>query len=147
MIAVSLPDDLLAKLDAAVARTGKKRSYLIRESLNLYLENIEHMNTDKKIDLKTSKPFYQILVEEFKKSTELVTDARKIQFTIFSDNGKLYVLNGQGNTRSLDEIGVNKFFDAFKATGSMSPVSYQNITFNSSYLLAALKYLLERDLI
>ena len=32
MIAVSLPDDLLAKLDDVVAKTGKKRSYLIRES-------------------------------------------------------------------------------------------------------------------
>ena len=145
MIAVSLPDDLLAKLDDVVAKTGKKRSYLIRESLSIYLESIEHMNTDKKVELKTSKPFYETLIEEFKESTELVTDARKSPFTMFSDNGKLYVLNAKGNTRALDESSVNKFFDAFKATGSASPISYHDITFNSSYLLAALKNLMERE--
>ncbi|WP_411543544.1 ribbon-helix-helix protein, CopG family (plasmid) [Klebsiella pneumoniae] len=42
MIAVSLPDELLQKLDNAVAKTGKKRSYLIRESIQMYLNQIEN---------------------------------------------------------------------------------------------------------
>lgn len=147
MIAVSLPDELLSKLNDAVIKTGKKRSYLIRESLSIYLENIEAMNTSKKVDLVISKPFHEILIEEFKKSTELVTDARKTPFTIFSDDRKLYVLNAKGNTRSLDEASTNKFFDEFKATGSTTAATYHDITFNSSYLLAALKYLMQKEII
>lgn len=147
MIAVSLPDELLIRLDDAVAKTGKKRSYLIRESLSMYLNNIENMNTKKEIVLNTSKPFYQILIDEFHDEKKLMTEARKSEFTMFSDDGKLYVINSKGNTRRLEAIYVNNFFDEYKNTGSMSPSSYQDITFNSSYLLAALQYLMERELI
>lgn len=111
------------------------------------MDNIESINIIKEVHLKKSKHFYHALIEEFKESKGLVTDARKIPFTIFSDSGKLYVLNAKGNTRSLDEASVNKFFEIFKETGSTLPVSYHNITFNSSYLLAALKSLIDRELI
>jgi Arc/MetJ-type ribon-helix-helix transcriptional regulator len=146
MIAVSLPDELLQKLDTAVAKTGKKRSYLIRESIQMYL-NQKKIHMKKKIILNTSKPFYEILIEEFQVEKELMTEARKTEFTMFSDNGKLYVVNSKGNTRKLEAVYVNNFFEEYKKTGSMSPSSYQDITFNSSYLLAALKYLIEKELI
>ncbi len=64
------------------------------------------------------------------KMKKLITEARKTEFTMFSDNGKLYVIN-----------------EEYKKTGSMSTSSYQDITFNSSYLLAALQYLMEKELI
>jgi len=147
MIAVSLPDDLLKRLDDIVARTGKKRSYLIKESLSMYLNNIENINSKKEVVINTAKPFYEILIDEFHDEKKLMTEARKSEFTMFSDNGKLYVINSKGNTRRLESIYVNNFFEEYKNTGSMSPSSYQDITFNSSYLLAALKYLMERELI
>ena len=124
MIAVSLPDELLKRLDDAVDKTGKKRSFLIRESISMYLNNIENIHEKK-----------------------LITEARKTEFTMFSDNGKLYVINSKGNTRRLEPMYVNNFFEEYKKTGSMSTSSYQDITFNSSYLLAALQYLMEKELI
>ncbi|EHC1928032.1 ribbon-helix-helix protein, CopG family, partial [Escherichia coli] len=66
MIAVSLPDELLKRLDYAVDKTGKKRSFLIRESISMYLNNIENIHEKKEIILNTSKPFYEVLIEEFK---------------------------------------------------------------------------------
>ena len=66
MIAVSLPDELLKRLDDAVDKTGKKRSFLIRESISMYLNNIENIHEKKEIILNTSKPFYEVLIEEFK---------------------------------------------------------------------------------
>lgn len=147
MIAVSLPDELLKRLDDAVDKTGKKRSFLIRESISMYLNNIENIHEKKEIILNTSKPFYEVLIEEFKNEKKLITEARKTEFTMFSDNGKLYVINSKGNTRRLEPMYVNNFFEEYKKTGSMSTSSYQDITFNSSYLLAALKYLMEKELI
>ena len=81
MIAVSLPDELLQKLDNAVAKTGKKRSYLIRESIQMYLNQIENTHEKKEIILNTSKPFYEILIEEFQVEKELMTEARKTEFS------------------------------------------------------------------
>ena len=98
MIAVSLPDELLKRLDDAVDKTGKKRSFLIRESISMYLNNIENIHEKKEIILNTSKPFYEVLIEEFKNEKKLITEARKTEFTMFSDNGKLYVINSKGNT-------------------------------------------------
>ena len=132
MIAVSLPDELLQKLDNAEAKTGKKRSYLIRESIQMYLNQIENTHEKKEIILNTSKPFYEILIEEFQVEKELMTEARKTEFTMFSDNGKLYVVNSKGNTRKLEAVYVNNFFEEYKKTGSMIPSSYQDITFNTT---------------
>ncbi|WP_240834512.1 ribbon-helix-helix protein, CopG family, partial [Escherichia coli] len=56
MIAVSLPDELLKRLDDAVDKTGKKRSFLIRESISMYLNNIKNIHEKKEIILNTSKP-------------------------------------------------------------------------------------------
>jgi hypothetical protein len=113
----------------------------------MYLDNVEDINTPKAVDIKIAQSFYQTLITEFRAQTQLTTGARKTPFTIFSDNGKLYVLTAKGTTRILDEGSVNNFFEQFKKTGSTSPVSYHEITFNSSYLLAALKELMEREVI
>ena len=67
MIAVSLPDELLKRLDDAVDKTGKKRSFLIRESISMYLNNIENIHEKKKeIILNTSKPFYESSLKNLK---------------------------------------------------------------------------------
>ena len=33
---------------------------------------------------------------------------------MFSDNGKLYVINSKGNTRRLEPMYVNNFFEEYK---------------------------------
>lgn len=98
----------------------------------------------KEIILNTSKPFYEVLIGKFKNEKKLITEARKTEFTMFSDNGKLYVINSKGNTRRLEPMYVNNFFEEYKKTGNETS-SYQDITFNSSYLLAALQYLMEKN--
>ena len=122
MIAVSLPDELLKRLDDAVDKTGKKRSFLIRESISMYLNNIENIHEKKEIILNTSKPFYEVLIEEFKNEKKLITEARKTEFTMFSDNGKLYVINSKGNTRRLEPMYVNNFFEEYKTLENKSVV-------------------------
>ncbi|MDC8801747.1 hypothetical protein PRS30_29225, partial [Klebsiella pneumoniae] len=75
----------------------------------MYLNQIENTHEKKEIILNTSKPFYEILIEEFQVEKELMTEARKTEFTMFSDNGKLYVVNSKGNTRKLEAVYVNNF--------------------------------------
>ena len=49
----------------------------------------------KEIILNTSKPFYEVLIEEFK-NEKTNNWGQKTEFTMFSDNGKLYVINWKG---------------------------------------------------
>lgn len=148
MIAVSIPEMLLDKLDSTVESTGKKRSAIIREALEMYLQVIDKNRNEKGgLTLKDDISFYELLVTKFKKPKEFMTEARAKPFTVFSDEGKLYVLNAEGNTRRLSETSVNNFFNLFNETGSFSPSIYQGVTFNSSYLLAVLKELLTNETI
>ncbi|EAM9430888.1 TPA_asm: hypothetical protein G0G78_21505 [Salmonella enterica] len=90
---------------------------------------------------------HQLLVREFSNKSDLITQARGVLFTIFSDRGKIYVINSKGNKRRLSEKDVHAFFERFNQTGSTSPGTYQDVTFNASYLLASLHELKERGVI
>ena len=104
------------------------------------------MNENKSIK-NNIKSFYALLVDEFSSPVNLVTEARKSPFTIFSKDGKLFVHNSKDNIRPLEEGPANSFYEIFKETGSITPVSYRDVTFNSSYFLAAVHYLKEKEVL
>ncbi|MGM3227361.1 hypothetical protein [Dickeya zeae] len=123
---------------------GKTRSFLIPKSLSRVLDDLEKEFGKREINFDMKGSFYDLLVTECTSPMELVTGARKKKFTIFSDAGKLYVLNSKGNTRFLEEKATNEFFELFKKIGSTSPNAYNHITFNASYFLAAIQELIRR---
>jgi hypothetical protein len=147
MIAVTLPEEILKKLTYVSEKTEKSRSFLIRESLIRVLDDLEYEFEKREVNLHINSSFYELLVTECKEPMELTTGARKVAFTMFSDEGKLYVLNSKGNTLPLDEKPANEFFELFKKTGSTSPMSYRDSTFNASYFLAATQELMRRGTI
>lgn len=87
---------------------------------------------------------HQILIREFSNKSDLITKARGAFFTIFSEREKLYVINSKSKKRHLSEKEIHAFFERFNQTGSTSPATYQDVTFNASYLLASLHELKER---
>lgn len=87
------------------------------------------------------KDFYHFMLERFSQPVELVTPARKQPFTLYVEQGKLYVKNARNNIRCLNKKGVSAFIEHYEETNSHSHKDYQDITFNASYLLAAMKYL------
>ena len=147
MIAVTLPEELMKKLDYVSKKTEKSRSFLIRESLERFIDELETEYEKREVKIDMNGSFYELLVDECKTPMELTTGARKVAFTMFSDEGKLYVLNSKGNTRPLDEKPANDFFETFKKTGSTSPITYRDSTFNASYFLAATQELMRRGTI
>lgn len=89
------------------------------------------------------KDFYHFLLVRFAEPVKLMTDIKKKSFTIYAQQERLLVKNAKGNVRSLDKAGVEAFIARFEETGSTAPGDYQEITFHSSYLLAAMKHLAE----
>lgn len=147
MIAITLPEEQLKRLDDATVKTDKSRSFLIKESLERFLDDLVYEYEKREIEMKLDQPFYDLLVETFKEPAKLTTGARNAKFTIFSDQGKLYILNSKNNTRPLDEKPANEFFEMYKKTGSTSPITYRDATFNASYYLAAINELIRREVI
>ena len=93
MIAVTLPEELMEKLDYVSKKTEKSRSFLIRESLERFIDELETEYEKREVKIDMNGSFYELLVDECKTPMELTTGARKVAFTMFSDEGKLYVLN------------------------------------------------------
>lgn len=89
----------------------------------------------------TYKDFYHFMLESFSQPVELVTPGRMQPFTLYVEQGNLYVKNASNNVRRLDKKSVAAFIERYEDTGSQSPGDYQDATFNASYLLAAMKYL------
>ena len=89
----------------------------------------------------TYKDFYHFMLESFSQPVELVTAGRKKTFTLYAERGKLYVKNSKNNVRTIDKKYMDAFIERFEDTGSLFPGDYQDVTFNASYLLAAMKYL------
>lgn len=87
------------------------------------------------------RDFYQHLLEHFSQPVELVTGARKQGFTLYSNQGKLYVKNSKNKESLVHKKAVNAFISAFEETESISPSHYKKITFHASYLLVALEYI------
>ncbi|WP_313473074.1 hypothetical protein [Rouxiella badensis] len=72
---------------------------------------------------------------------ELFTAARKKSFSIYSENSRLFILNSKGNQRPLRQTELEEFHNLFKKTGGIMPVTYRDVTFNSSYILAAIEHI------
>ena len=66
---------------------------------------------------------------------------------MFSEDGKLFVHNNKDNIRPLSTDEIDNFYKIFKETGSRSPSTYTDVTFNSSYILAAISYLKEQAIL
>ncbi|WP_228268564.1 hypothetical protein [Acinetobacter ursingii] len=90
---------------------------------------------------------YETLVKSFSTPIDLETESRKSKFRIFSEDGKLFVHNNKDNIRPLSVDEVDNFYKVFKETGSRSPSTYTDVTFNSSYILAAVSHLKEQDIL
>lgn len=91
------------------------------------------------------KDFYSYLLEQFSQPVDLFTGARKQPFTLYSERDVLFIKNAKDNIRRLDREGVDAFIARFEETASTAPGDYQDVTFNASYLLAAMKYLAKGD--
>lgn len=91
------------------------------------------------------KDFYHFMLERFSQPVELVTLGRKQPFTLYVEQGNLYVKNASNSHRRLDKKSVAAFIEHYEETCSQSPKDYQSVTFNASYLLAAMKYLSVMD--
>ena len=148
MLMLRLPDGLEKRLEKLAACTQRTKSFYAREAILMSLDVLEekYMNENKTLK-NNSKSFYDLLVDEFSLPVKLVTEARKSPFTMFSKDGKLFVHNSKDNIRPLDEGPANGFYKIFKETGSITPVSYRDVTFNSSYFLAAVHHLKEKGVL
>lgn len=148
MLMLRLPVELENRLDEVAKKTQRTKSFLAREAILLSLDTLEkkynHRNNeihDMNINL------YEILVRNFSTPVNLETESRKSKFLIFSKDGKLFVHNNKDNIRPLSVDEVDNFYKVFKETGSRSPSTYTDVTFNSSYILAAISHLKEEDIL
>lgn len=87
------------------------------------------------------RDFYCYLLEQFAHPVALFTGARKQPFTLYSDQDKLFVKNSKNKVRRIQRESVDAFIARFEETGSFTPADYHDVTFNSSYLLAAMNHL------
>ena len=145
MLMLRLPVELEKRLDEVAEKTQRTKSFLAREAILLSLDTLEkkynHQNNeinDMNINL------YEILVRNFSTHVNLETESRKSKFCIFSEDGKLFVHNNKDNIRPISFDEVDNFYKIFRETGSHSPSTYTDVTFNSSYILAAVSYLKEK---
>ncbi|KAB7896013.1 hypothetical protein ASE93_12300 [Serratia sp. Leaf50] len=91
-------------------------------------------------DLSSDK-FLSMMTAFFVNPVELFTAARKKPFKVYSEDGRLFILNSKGNKRPLRQTELEEFHKRFIKTGSITPVTYQDVTFNSSYILAAIEHI------
>lgn len=148
MLMLRLPDKLEKKLEKLAACTQRTKSFYAREAILMSISALEEKYMKGNKPLKNNeKSFYALLIDEFSSPVNLVTEARKSPFTMFSKDGKLFVHNSKDNIRPLDEGSANGFYEIFKETGSITPISYRDVTFNSSYFLAAVHYLKEKSVL
>ena len=148
MLMLRLPVELEKRLDEIAEKTQRTKSFLAREAILLSLDTLKikyaHENkglSDMNINL------YETLVKFFSTPVNLETESRKSKFSIFSEDGKLFDHNNKDNIRPLSVDEVDNFYKVFKETGSRSPSTYTDVTFNSSYILAAVSHLKEQDIL
>ncbi|HDL7646297.1 TPA: hypothetical protein PXO92_002935 [Yersinia enterocolitica] len=91
--------------------------------------------------LPSVEAFYSFMVKKFAVPADLATGKRNIPFTIYSENGRLFIHNSKGNTHPIDSKSATTFFQHYKKTGSLSPKTYLAMTFKASYLLAAVQHI------
>ncbi|EMH4163348.1 hypothetical protein RJ498_002619 [Pluralibacter gergoviae] len=90
------------------------------------------------------KDFYHLMLECFTQPVELFTKARKTSFTIYNEDQKLFVRNGKNNISRISSSEVAAFVEKFENSNSLRPKDYHDVTFKSSYLLAAMQYIREK---
>ncbi|WP_218945187.1 ribbon-helix-helix protein, CopG family [Acinetobacter sp. YH16051] len=143
-----LPVELVKRLDEIAKKTQRTKSFLAREAILLSLETLEKKYTIENKELRDMNiNLYETLVKSFSTPIDLETESRKSKFRIFSEDGKLFVHNNKDNIRPLSVDEVDNFYKVFKETGSRSPSTYTDVTFNSSYILAAISHLKEQDIL
>ncbi|MDG3558237.1 ribbon-helix-helix domain-containing protein [Acinetobacter bereziniae] len=143
-----LPVELDKRLDEIAKKTQRTKSFLAREAILLSLETLEKKYTIENKELRDMNiNLYETLVKSFSTPIDLETESRKSKFRIFSEDGKLFVHNNKDNIRPLSVDEVDNFYKVFKETGSRSPSTYTDVTFNSSYILAAISHLKEQDIL
>jgi len=147
MIALKLSNDIRLKLESVSEVTGKEKSFLIEESLKRTLNSLENEYVPEKYNGDFSGDFYSALVHAFKNPVSLETISRNIPFIAFSDDDKVYIENSKGKTRVCEEKAANGFFEIYKKTGSLSPSEYRDATFNASYYLPMINYMVDKKLI
>lgn len=148
MLMLRLPVELDKRLDEIAKKTQRTKSFLAREAILLSLEALEKKYTIENKELRDMNiNLYETLVKSFSTPIDLETESRKSKFRIFSEDGKLFVHNNKDNIRPLSVDEVDNFYKVFKETGSRSPSTYTDVTFNSSYILAAISHLKEQDIL
>nr|WP_228717222.1 ribbon-helix-helix domain-containing protein [Acinetobacter towneri] len=148
MLMLRLPVELDKRLDEIAKKTQRTKSFLAREAILLSLETLEKKYTIENKELRDMNiNLYETLVKSFSTPIDLETESRKSKFRIFSEDGKLFVHNNKDNIRPLSVDEVDNFYKVFKETGSRSPSTYTDVTFNSSYILAAISHLKEQDIL
>ena len=148
MLMIRLPVELDKRLDEIAKKTQRTKSFLAREAILLSLETLEKKYTIENKELRDMNiNLYETLVKSFSTPIDLETESRKSKFRIFSEDGKLFVHNNKDNIRPLSVDEVDNFYKVFKETGSRSPSTYTDVTFNSSYILAAISHLKEQDIL
>ncbi|HGI5912002.1 TPA: hypothetical protein ACJTCA_001700 [Yersinia enterocolitica] len=60
--------------------------------------------------LPSVEAFYSFMVEKFAIPADLTTGKRNIPFTIYSENGRLFIHNSKGNTHPIDSKSATTFF-------------------------------------
>ncbi|WP_082678675.1 hypothetical protein V8Z79_02980 [Pantoea dispersa] len=90
------------------------------------------------------KDLYHLMLEYFTQPVELVTSAKKLSFTLYSKDKKLFVRNGKNNVSRINANEVAAFVERFEDSGSLLPKDYQDVTFKASYLLAAMQYITKK---
>lgn len=88
----------------------------------------------------TADNFHSVLVNAFHVPTDLTTDQRAKPFVMFTDGGRVMVAKPDGKRRIITPKEARAFFEQYQATGSTTPSHYHEASFNTSYLLAALKH-------
>ncbi|MDR3029900.1 MULTISPECIES: ribbon-helix-helix domain-containing protein [Acinetobacter] len=148
MLMLRLPVELEKRLDEIAEKTQRTKSFLAREAILLSLDILEKKYTIENKGLSDMNiNLYETLVKSFSIPVNLETESRKSKFRIFSEDGKLFVHNNKDNIRPLGIEEVDNFYKVFKETGSRSPSTYTDVTFNSSYILAAVSHLKEQGVL
>ena len=91
------------------------------------------------------KDFYHLMLEYFSHPVELFTGSRNVPFTLYTEEQKLFVRNGKDNISRIDPKEVAAFVERFEEAESLLAKDYQDVTFKASYLLAAMKYITDRN--
>lgn len=148
MLMLRLPVELEKQLDQLAEKSQRTKSFLAREAISMSIESLskKYIHENKGLSYMNIN-LYETLVKFFSTPVNLETESRKSKFIMFSEDGKLFVHNNKDNIRPLSTDEVDNFYKIFKETGSRSPSTYTDVTFNSSYILAAVSHLKEQDIL